>query len=202
YNGNGNSIDVSRVVFVPLSNKAAFVTGFSRNDPNPGKEDILSIKYDLTNGTQLQSVRYNGPGNRSDAAYALVVDTSDHIYLAGYSEGNSSGYNFITMKYLNGELIKVVTISSNVPKDFKLYQNYPNPFNPNTTIRFDLVKSSNVKLNVYDLPGRQVATLMNEFLQSGSYEVIFNMPKLSSGVYFYEIVTNEFRDMKKMILVK
>ncbi|MGH2576049.1 MAG: T9SS type A sorting domain-containing protein, partial [Ignavibacteria bacterium] len=78
----------------------------------------------------------------------------------------------------------------------------PNPFNPSTVIKFDIVKSSNVKLIVYDILGREVKTLVNEILQSGSYELTFNAPKLSSGVYFYEIAADGFRDIKKMILVK
>lgn len=87
--------------------------------------------------------------------------------------------------------------------DYRLSQNYPNPFNPATKIDFSILKSSNVKLIVYDMLGRQVTTLVNKFLASGSYTVDFDGANLTSGVYFYRIdVENNFSDIKKMILVK
>ncbi len=92
--------------------------------------------------------------------------------------------------------------NSNVD-NYKLSQNYPNPFNPTTKIDFSILKSSNVKLIVYDMLGRQVTTLVNKFFTSGSYTVDFDGANLTSGVYFYRIdVDNNFSDIKKMILVK
>lgn len=94
-------------------------------------------------------------------------------------------------------------IGSEIPKSFSLNQNYPNPFNPSTTIRFDLPKSSFVKLMVYNSLGSEVASLINENLNAGTYEYKWNGPqKLSSGIYYYRLVTNTFSDTKKMILIK
>jgi hypothetical protein len=94
------------------------------------------------------------------------------------------------------------TISSEIPKEYKLYQNYPNPFNPTTKIRFDLPKASDTKLIVYDILGKDVATLLNEKLSSGTYEVIFDGINLSSGIYFYKLESCDFTDVKRFILIK
>jgi Secretion system C-terminal sorting domain/Photosynthesis system II assembly factor YCF48 len=92
---------------------------------------------------------------------------------------------------------------SNVPKDFKLYQNFPNPFNPMTKIKFDVPKSSFVTLKIYDILGKEVASLVNEKLQPNSYAIDFNASGLNSGVYFCQLsVDNAPLAIKKMLLVK
>ena len=93
-------------------------------------------------------------------------------------------------------------VGSEVPKEFKLSQNYPNPFNPSTKIKFAVPNESNVKISVYDITGRFIATLVNENLKPANYEINFNASAYSSGVYFYKIETNNFADTKKMVLVK
>ncbi len=88
------------------------------------------------------------------------------------------------------------------PTTFSLYQNYPNPFNPNTTIKFDLAKDGHVSLKIYDVLGNQVADLIEEEKTAGKYSVSFSAGHLSSGVYFYRLVTPTFTDTKKMVLLK
>lgn len=93
------------------------------------------------------------------------------------------------------------------PNEFVLFQNYPNPFNPSTTIKYQIpsnVKSemSNTKLVVFDILGREVATLVNKEQSPGNYEVQFDASRLTSGTYFYRITIGEFSDSKKMLLVK
>ena len=85
---------------------------------------------------------------------------------------------------------------------YSLSQNYPNPFNPSTSIKFTMPKGDNVRLVVFDILGREVMTLVNEFKSSGSYEVNFDASTLSSGVYFYRLEAGEFTDTKRMLLVK
>jgi hypothetical protein len=85
---------------------------------------------------------------------------------------------------------------------FGLFQNYPNPFNPTTTIVYNIPQRSNVSLKVYDLTGREIATLVQEVQEAGSHSVNFNAEKLSSGVYFYKITAGKFISVKKMILMK
>jgi hypothetical protein len=98
--------------------------------------------------------------------------------------------------------VGVHNISSRVPDKFQLHQNYPNPFNPSTSINFDLAKNSQVKLTVYDALGRQIETLVNEYMKPGYYSYTFDAKNLSSGVYFFKITANEFTDIKKMLITK
>jgi hypothetical protein len=89
-----------------------------------------------------------------------------------------------------------------IPNYYSLGQNYPNPFNPNTVIKFTLPESQNVKLVVFDILGREVKTLINEMRSSGIYEVNFDGSSLSSGIYFYRLVTDKYTDTKKMLMIK
>jgi hypothetical protein len=88
------------------------------------------------------------------------------------------------------------------PEDYSLYQNYPNPFNPSTTIRFSIINPDLVKIKIYDVLGREVKSLVNEFKQTGTYEVQFNAVDLASGIYLYRIESGNFVQTKKMILLK
>jgi len=109
-----------------------------------------------------------------------------------------------------GELITSVGDEFNgeeIPDDFILFQNYPNPFNPSTIIEYQLLKSGIVTLKVYDILGREITTLINEFKSEGSYEINFSSEGLSSGVYIYRITaTNNgrilFTDSKQMVLLR
>jgi len=103
--------------------------------------------------------------------------------------------------------IKVTTpVSVNddnkTPKSYALNQNYPNPFNPETTIKFSIIETGNVKLTVYNSIGKLVSTIVNEQLSPGNYSYKFNASEFSSGVYFYKLETNNFSQIKKMILLK
>jgi cyclomaltodextrinase len=89
-----------------------------------------------------------------------------------------------------------------IPLKFKLYQNYPNPFNPETLIEFEVPIKSDVKISVYDVLGREVATVFQGELSPGRYKVKFHADGLPSGIYFYELKAGNFREVKKMILLK
>ncbi|MEJ2613807.1 MAG: T9SS type A sorting domain-containing protein, partial [Ignavibacteriaceae bacterium] len=96
---------------------------------------------------------------------------------------------------------------ANQPLTFKLEQNYPNPFNPSTKIKYSIPKQSYVTLKVFDILGRQVATLVNEEKPAGNYKVPFGVgqdssPDIASGVYFYQIKAGDYVSTKKMILLK
>jgi hypothetical protein len=88
------------------------------------------------------------------------------------------------------------------PDQFSLQQNYPNPFNPSTRIQYQVSSISQVTLKVYDVLGNEVATLVDEYKPAGSYEVDLNASKLSSGIYFYKLQSNNYIETKKMILIK
>lgn len=89
-----------------------------------------------------------------------------------------------------------------IPNYYSLSQNYPNPFNPSTSIKFTLPEANNVKLVVFDILGKEVTTLVNEFRNTGTYNVDFDASALSSGVYFYRLEAGNFTETKRMLLVK
>ena len=99
-------------------------------------------------------------------------------------------------------LIGIEPVSNEIPKEFKLYNNFPNPFNPATKIKFDISKNTKVSLIVYDILGREVSTIVQGDINAGRYEVTFDGTSLSSGIYFYKLVTSDFVDTKKMMLIK
>ncbi|MFA7420028.1 MAG: T9SS type A sorting domain-containing protein [Melioribacteraceae bacterium] len=106
-----------------------------------------------------------------------------------------------------GTKIIVNVEKEEIPVSFSLSQNYPNPFNPETTISYKVQAASKVSLKVYDLLGREVATLVDQYKQPGSYTVAFNVKtrhgvSLQSGVYFYRLQAGSFSETKKMILLK
>jgi hypothetical protein len=110
-----------------------------------------------------------------------------------------------------GIFVGVHLISSRIPQSFSLHQNYPNPFNPVTKIKFDIPQRhlpllggdrEGVLLKIYDLLGREVTTLVNEQLSPGSYSVEWDGTGFASGVYFYSLLTNDFVETKRMVLIK
>ncbi len=96
-----------------------------------------------------------------------------------------------------------VSPNSNItPNSYQLYQNFPNPFNPETKIKFEIHKSAFIQIKVYDILGKEVSILVNEKLNAGFYETKFNGVNLGSGIYFYKLQVNNFKEIKTMILLK
>ncbi|MFA6457558.1 MAG: T9SS type A sorting domain-containing protein, partial [Bacteroidota bacterium] len=91
---------------------------------------------------------------------------------------------------------------ANAPKEFALEQNYPNPFNPATVISYQLPVNSHVSLKVFDVIGREVATLVNEVKEAGRYSVMFDASEFSSGIYFTRLVCGDKTQVRKMMLMK
>ena len=117
--------------------------------------------------------------------------------LAGWSVGATG-----TVVELNGVPVAVNDPTSNIPTAYKLEQNYPNPFNPTTSNTFALPVAGNVELKVYDLLGKEVASLVSGNLTAGTHVVPFDASVLASGVYIYKITAGSFIDSKKMVLIK
>ena len=88
------------------------------------------------------------------------------------------------------------------PSGYKLYQNYPNPFNPKTNIEFDIAKSQNVKISIYNILGVEKEILLNGYLNAGKHKIVFDGLNYSSGVYLYKIVTDNYSQIKKLLLLK
>ncbi len=99
-------------------------------------------------------------------------------------------------------LTDVKATGSGVPENYSLSQNYPNPFNPSTTFTFSMSKAGLVTLTVYDMLGREVATLVNNVANAGTHSITWNAAGMSSGVYFYKMHTGSFTSLKKMVLIR
>jgi hypothetical protein len=113
---------------------------------------------------------------------------------------STSSSSFIVVLKRTG--VGITQISTEIPEKFELGNNYPNPFNPTTKINFAIPKASFTTLKVYDISGKEIATLVSEYTQAGYYNVDFNAANVSSGVYFYRIQSGDFVDTKRMILLK
>jgi hypothetical protein len=100
------------------------------------------------------------------------------------------------------EYSPIIEVTVTLPTKFALMQNYPNPFNPTTSIAYELPITAKVVLKVYDVLGREVATLVNQVQAAGRYVQPFNASGLSSGIYFYRLQAGNFVETKKMMLVK
>jgi hypothetical protein len=94
------------------------------------------------------------------------------------------------------------TISSEIPAVYSLQQNYPNPFNPSTKIRFVVSRNSLVRIIIYDITGKAITEIVNQNLNPGTYEVDWDALNLSSGIYFYSLLSGDFVQTKKMVLLK
>jgi len=90
----------------------------------------------------------------------------------------------------------------NTPSDYRLSQNYPNPFNAQTTIRYSLLEQSEVSIDIYDILGRKIETLLSDVQQAGYHQATWNAEDITSGVYFYKIQTGNYTETKKMMLLK
>ncbi len=132
---------------------------------------------------------------------ALAVDGQGRLYVGGFFASAGGVPSTFIARWTSGAS-RVEQISTNVPRTFLLEQNYPNPFNPSTTIRYQLPVASEVKLEVYDVLGKKVATLVSERQAAGYYQYVWNANGLSSGVYLYRLQAGRFIETKKMMLVK
>jgi hypothetical protein len=116
--------------------------------------------------------------------------------------GEPSYGQIVGFWYVQHSVITGLNPTANLPAEFSLEQNYPNPFNPSTTIMYQLPRSSMVRLSVYDVLGREVAVLVDERKNAGSYEVKFDAVGLASGVYLYRLQAGEYVGTKKLLLIK
>jgi hypothetical protein len=160
----------------------------------------LMPSYSFTSGTHtLGSVRWNildssGCINTQILPISAIFNELNPLtYGSGWSKTDTAGCIPIGIKQIS---------SKQLPREYKLYQNYPNPFNPMTTIKYDIAKSSEVEIAIYDELGREVVRLVNTKQNPGTYEVTWDASNYSSGLYFYRIKTNDYVQTNKMVLIK
>ncbi|NOS86053.1 MAG: T9SS type A sorting domain-containing protein [Ignavibacteria bacterium] len=173
---------------------------------SPGSGNVTGITGSTVNYwfTRQAAVIYrttdNGVTFTTD--YTAPAGTNTHIQKA------ATGSRMWAVRNNGGiastlSTVGIEPISTEIPGYYSLSQNYPNPFNPETNFTFSLPKSASVTIKIYDIAGREVDVIANnEFKSAGSYIVNYNAGRLSSGVYFYRITTDNFTDTKKMILTK
>lgn len=196
YNGPANQNDSATSIAIDNVGNIC-VTGYSTG--NGTSRDFATVKYN-NNGLLVWTIRFNGGVNGNDVANSVAFDQSGDVYVAGKSTGSGSSNDFVTVKYSKTSGIHI--ISSAIENGFKLFDNYPNPFNPSTKISFNIPKASFVKLNIFDVNGKEIETLVNGRLDDGLYEVTFNPTGLSSKMYFYRLEAGDFVQTKKMIFIK
>ena len=197
-----------------------------------GYSTVGSLPVELTSFTAKQSVsgvelrwatatEVSNYGFDVERSYLLSPNDKtnwDKIgFISGHGNSNSpNSYSFIDNKPLSGKsqyrlkqidkngafkYTKIIEVVSVILK-YNLAQNFPNPFNPSTLITYSIPTSSNVIINVYNILGELIKTLVNEYQEAGSYKVNFDAGGLSNGIYFYKIQSGNFAAIKKMLLLK
>jgi hypothetical protein len=163
----------------------------------------FTFKYD-SSGHTIWTTYYNSHNYSLDSSpEGIISDQLGNVYVTGFaSESNFSNQtDLCTIKY-SQPLYGIKRISNQIPERFKLYQNYPNPFNSVTIIIYELPIMSYVKLIIYDILGKEVATIVNQKQNTGKYQVEWDASSFSSGVYFYSLEYDGGRITKKLVLLK
>ena len=168
---------------------------FVKSIKAPGNQWGTTSRVSLRTGTHNWRSKYSAVGIKLNSADNTLVFWSQDL----------GGFGFVGSELwctFNSGTPTGVDDNEITPSDFSLSQNYPNPFNPTTTINYSILKLSNVVIKVYDVLGKEAATLVNEEKPAGTYEVEFDASKISSGVYLYKLQAGSFVETKKMILIK
>jgi hypothetical protein len=175
------------------------------------KNDFVILNW--TTATEKNSSSFEVEKKQADIntwqkiASVKAADLSNSPRNYSYADKNvtTGKYNYRLKMVDNDGSFKyssIVNVDISAPAKFELAQNYPNPFNPSTTIRYQLPVNSRITLKVFDMLGKEVTTLVNEEKLAGSYEITLNADKLSSGVYYYQLKTDNFVQTKKLALIK
>ena len=170
-------------------------------------------KYIRIYGDTLESKVYTGAyidtsSAAPDTSWMSVVDGLAIVVTKGlgiteYGQGITIGS--FTGAIINGDTLGTITSvkdSESNQNDYRIYQNYPNPFNPSTIIEFTIPKREDVRLNIFNSIGQKIAVLIDESLSGGNYKIKFDGSDLSSGIYFYQLKTRNYSEVKKMLLLK
>lgn len=172
-----------------------------------GTNIAFDSAYNYSGGHLLIDLRHTGFTGTSSSVDAIGTSTSGYgtlfsaCWTGSYTGTSGVQGNFAVIR-LKSETLVGIGSSIEIPGDFHLNQNFPNPFNPATTIKFVLAKSSNVKIVIYDVFGREVQTIVNNKYNKGEYEISWDAAKFASGVYFYKMNADNYVNVKKMILIK
>ncbi|MBI5402880.1 MAG: T9SS type A sorting domain-containing protein [Ignavibacteriae bacterium] len=181
---------------IAVSGSIVHIVWFDERDGNTEIYNKRSTNGGVNWGTDTRltnSIQY------SAFPFVAVSGTIVHVV---WEDTRDADYEIYYKRDPTGNPNKIENISTEAPSSYSLEQNYPNPFNPNTIIRFQIKDSRFTTLKIYNILGKEVSVLVNENLKAGVYEVTFNGSALASGVYFYQLRTNNFSQTKKFILLK
>lgn len=166
-------------------------------------------------GEYPHNVKYEDPKNSRNSAYIILecggliysdVTFQNHLGLKKrISREVGMWVTDLIGAVIDGEtwgVVTSVTDPNGIPKDYDLMQNYPNPFNPKTLISYSTIRAGHVELAVYNITGENVSILVDQYQEPGEYKISFDASGLPSGIYFYRIITDEFIETKKMILLR
>jgi hypothetical protein len=193
---------------ISTNNNGVYVSWSETSNPQGPGIYAQRINPDSSFAWQSNSVRLTDQFvNAGIVTLNPDMNNGGAIVIFSYAGSPSGTGENLYAKYIgaNGLLGGVTSIedeNTNQPNEFYLSQNYPNPFNPSTKISWQSQVSGHQTLKVYDMLGKEVATLVNEFKPAGTYEVDFDASSLSSGVYFYTLQAGTYTQSKKMILMK
>lgn len=174
--------------------------------PHPTDPDNLYLGTEFgcfkTSNGGVNWVRWNNGMPASNIITEMCYADSTSINGKFYVIAGTYGRGVYARDISGDDPISVRKITDNIPHNYMLMQNYPNPFNPSTTIEFSLPAGYIVVLDLYDILGRKVDEIINKEFPAGIHKITFNASGLSSGIYFYRIITPKFTDTKKMIILK
>ena len=196
------------------------ITGEPIIDPNTGKPTTFALCGDPVAGTgwyegpgwpngespddrrlQVNSGPFTfAPGDTNEIVFAIIMAIGDD-YLDSVTELKKK-VRAIREFYYTGVMTNIDSKTPTRPVRYTLSQNYPNPFNPSTTIEFSLPTSEDVQIEIYNIAGQKIETLLNERMPAGDHKMEYNARNLASGIYFYKIQAGHFQDVKKMVLIK
>lgn len=162
---------------------------------------ITTVQYDAS-GIQLGVAHHAAPSGGVNSPIGIAADAPGNIYVAGTSACYDYSWRIYTAIKYSQVTVPVSEVPPLRPFGFHLGQNYPNPFNPTTEVRFEIADVGFVSLKVYDVLGREVATLVNEEKKQGEYQVTWDSRRVASGVYFYQLKAGRFLATRRMVIIK
>lgn len=176
---------------------------FSGLDSGITVGDAGTVRHTTNGGLTWFADSYlNGLTTRNILSIARVDENTCNSITTSSTPGDAAVDTTFFLAVSSEPFIGIDPISNFIAELFSLKQNYPNPFNPITNIEISVPKASVVKLVIYDIQGREIETLINSELKPGGYKIDWNASNYPSGVYFYKLVTDEFTQTRKMILLK
>jgi hypothetical protein len=196
------NIKVSRINNPGFLNHISGSIYSTTNSPSNELEDAI-VYAKLGNEYKNYSISGSNGSYRIDSlpqgCYNVIVDRMGYYSETKFVIVNR---NFTIVDFYLKKFSGVDVQSVSIPHAIKLEQNYPNPFNPVTSIKFDIPRSTHVTITIYDILGRVVVNLIDSQMKPGFYKADWNANDFSSGVYFYRLITDDFTETKKMLLVK